>query len=124
MQCLPGLLQPEPPSQWQPLLVCDFAGDTHSKVGMAQSLVWSLGLGAHKVSFESSEHLWWVWGLTLNTILPLLSPCWDFCFALGCGYLFLMGSNILQYKIASATSCNFGVPQEYVRQSQILSWLL
>ena len=32
--------------------------------------------GVHKVLFEPSEHLWWVWGLILNAILPLLQSCW------------------------------------------------
>ena len=35
--------------------------------------------------FEPSEHLWYVWGLTLNAILTLLPSCWGFSFALGCG---------------------------------------
>ena len=37
----------------------------------------------------------WVWGLILNAISPLLPFCWGFYFALGCGYLFLLGSDIL-----------------------------
>ena len=28
--------------------------------------------GVHKVLFEPSEYLWWVWGLIVNVILPLL----------------------------------------------------
>ena len=28
--------------------------------------------------FEPSEHLWWVWGLILNAISPLLLSCWGF----------------------------------------------
>ena len=32
----------------------------HSKAGLAQSLVGSLGPGVHKVLFGSSKHLWWV----------------------------------------------------------------
>ena len=35
--------------------------------------------------FEPSEHLWQVWGLILNTILPLLPSCLGISFALGCG---------------------------------------
>ena len=31
--------------------------------------------------FELSEHLWWVKGLILNMILPLLPSCWGFSFA-------------------------------------------
>ena len=32
----------------------------------------------------ASEHLWWVCGLFLNVISPLLPSCWGFSFALGC----------------------------------------
>ena len=32
--------------------------------------------------FEPSEHLWWVWGLILTMIQPLLPSCWGFSFAL------------------------------------------
>ena len=60
----------------------------NSKVGLAQSLVGSLGPGAHEVLFEPSEHLWQVWGLIPNVILPLLPSCWGFSFALGCGIYF------------------------------------
>ena len=35
--------------------------------------------------FEPSELLWWVWGLILNVISPLLWSCWGFSFALGRG---------------------------------------
>ena len=45
--------------------------------------------------FEPSECLWWVGGLILNVILPFLPSCWGFSFALQCGYLLLVGSNIL-----------------------------
>ena len=45
-----------------------------SKAGLAQSLVGSLGPSAHKVLFEPSKHLWWVWGLILNVISSLLPP--------------------------------------------------
>ena len=63
----------------------------HPKAGLAQSLVGSLGPDAHKVLFEPSEHLWWLWGLILNTILPLLPSYWGFSFALGCGVSFFGG---------------------------------
>ena len=49
--------------------------------------VGSLGLDMHGV-FGPSEHLWWVWGLILNAILPLLPSCWSFSFAFGCGVSF------------------------------------
>ena len=51
--------------------------------------------GVHKVLFEPSKYLWWVWGLILNAILPLLQSCWGFSFALRHGVSFLVGSNIL-----------------------------
>ena len=55
-----------------------------------------LGPGVHNVF---SEHLWQVWGLILNVILPLLPSCWDFSFALGCGISFLGG---IQHLLAMA----------------------
>ena len=55
----------------------------------------SLDPGTHKVLFNPSEHLCWVWGLILNAILPLLSSRWGFSFALRRGIYFLVGSNIL-----------------------------
>ena len=45
--------------------------------------------------FEPSEHLWWIRGLIINAISPLLSSFWGFSFALGHGVSFLVGSNIL-----------------------------
>ena len=48
-------------------------------------------LGAHKVLFEPFEHLWQVWGLILNVIVPLLPSCWGFSFALGRGVSFFDG---------------------------------
>ena len=46
----------------RPLLTHASAGDIQTlKAGLAQSLVGSLGPGAHKVLFESSKHLWRRW---------------------------------------------------------------
>ena len=45
------------------------------------------------------EHLWWLWGLILNTILHLLPSCWGFPLPLDVGYLFLVWSNILQLMV-------------------------
>ena len=71
--CLPCLLQPEPLSPWQSLLTCASIGDTQTLKGRCGSVsVGSLGPSAHKVLFEPSKHLWWVWGLILNMISPLL----------------------------------------------------
>ena len=75
---------------------------THSKAGLVQSLVGSLGPGAHKVSFEPSERLWWVWGLILKSVSPLLPSCWGFSFALDVGYIFLVGP--------LSNSCHFTLP--------------
>ena len=78
----------------RPLLTCASAGDTQTLKG--RSGLVSVGIpGGYKVLFEHSEHLGWVWGLILNTILPLLLFCWGFSFALGCWVYFLVGSNIL-----------------------------
>ena len=50
--------------------------------------VGSLDPGAHKVLFEPSRHLWWVWGLIVNMVTPLLPSFWGFSFALGHGVSF------------------------------------
>ena len=34
---------------------------------------------------DLSKYLWWLWGLILNVILPLIPSCWGFSFALGLG---------------------------------------
>ena len=43
------------------------------------------GSWCSKGSFEPSECLWWVRGLILNAISPLLPSCWGFSFAPGRG---------------------------------------
>ena len=60
----------------------------HSKAGLAQCFVGSLGPGAPKVLFEPSKHLWQVWGLILNAISLLLLSCRGFPLPLDDGYLF------------------------------------
>ena len=65
--------------------------------------------GVHKVLFEPSKHLWQVWSLILNAILPLLPSCWGFSFALGHGVSFF---GVIQHPPVSgcsAASCSFGV---------------
>ena len=61
--------------------------------------VGSLGPGVHEVLFEPSKHLWWVWDLILNTILPLLPSCHGFSFVVG--YLFSGG---IQYSPVNGCS--------------------
>ena len=56
------------------LLTHTSAGDTQTLKGRSGSI--SMGSpGAHKILFKPSECLWWVWGLILNAILPLLTSC-------------------------------------------------
>ena len=100
MPCLPGTLLPEPLSSQQATTdpcLCRRPSNTHRHVCL--SLLWgllllSLGPGAHKVLFVPSKHLWQVWGLILNDIMPLIPSCSGF-FDLLCGYLLLVGYNIL-----------------------------
>ena len=59
----------------RPLLTGTSSADTQTLKGRSGSV--SVGSpDAHKVSFEPSEHLWWVWSLILNIILPLLLSFW------------------------------------------------
>ena len=58
---------------------------------------------------KAFDCLWWVWGLSLNAISPLLLSCWGFSFAFGCGVSFL---GEIQHSLVdgcSAASGNFGV---------------
>ena len=78
----------------RPLLTHASAGDTQTLKGRYVSV--SVGnLGAHKVLFEPSEHLWQEWDLILNVILPLLPFCCGFSSAFGHGVFFLVGSKSL-----------------------------
>ena len=49
----------------------------HPNAVLSQSL-WVFGSWCAEGLFEPSEHLWQVWGLILNMILPLLPSCWGF----------------------------------------------
>ena len=65
--------------------------DTHRQVWVSLLCChcsFLLGPGVHKLLFEPSGLLWWVCGLIVNVILPLLLSCWDFSFALACGVSF------------------------------------
>ena len=66
---------------------CDSALLTHTSTGDTQkqfylSLCEVSGSWCTQDLFEPSEHLWWVWGLILNAVSPLLPSCWGFSFAL------------------------------------------
>ena len=92
MPCLPGLLQPEPRSLWQTTAdPCFCRRKSNTQMQGPQSLMGSLDPGAHKVLFEPSKHLWQLWSLILNVILPLLPSYWGFFFACGHGVSFFGG---------------------------------
>ena len=108
---VPGLLQPEPLSLRQATSdrCLHRRHSKHSKGGPAQSLWGLLSPGAHKVLFEPSESLWWVWGLIPNANSPLRPSCWGFSFALGGGVSFFGGIQHSPVNGCSIPSCNFGV---------------
>ena len=83
----------------RPLLTHTSTGDTQTQFWL--SLCGISGSWCTQGLFEPSEHLWWIRGLSLNEISPLLQICWGFSFALGHGvsfffFFFFVGSSILQ----------------------------
>ena len=118
----PSLLHPEPLPPWQ-ATADPCLHRRHSDTVLSPSL-WGLGVLMH-TSFEPSEHLWWVWGLILNMISPLLLSFWGFSFALGCGVLSLFGG--IQHcpvNGCSAASCNFGVQAGLDKHTSFYSAIL
>ena len=92
----------------RPLLTHTSTGDTQTLKGRSGSD--SVGSpGTHKVLYEPSKCLWWVWGLILNAISPLLPTCWGFSSALRRGVSFFAGSQHSPVDGCSAVSCDFGV---------------
>ena len=81
----PGLLNPEPLPLGQSAADCTSTGDTQTQFCL--SLCGVSGSWCIQGLFEPSEYLWWVWGLILNVILPLLPFFWGFSFALDVEYL-------------------------------------
>ena len=65
------------------MLTHTFTGDTRTEVWL--SLCGVSGSWCTQGLFDPSGCHWWVWGLSLNAILPLLLSCWGFSFALGHG---------------------------------------
>ena len=65
----------------RPLLTHTSAGDTQTQLWL--SLCGVSGSWCTQGLFEPSGHIWWVWGLILNAIPPLLPSCWSFSLALG-----------------------------------------
>ena len=93
--CDTDLLHPESLPLWQ-ATADSYLHRRQTIKGRCDSVsLGSLGPCAHKVLFEPTEHLWWVWGLILNMISPLLScwgrSCWGFSFPLGHGVSFFCG---------------------------------
>ena len=92
----------------RPLLTCISAGDTQTLKSRSGSV--SVGSpSVHKVWFEPSEHLWQLWGLILNVILPSYCFAGDSPLLLDVGYLFFGGIQHFPVEGCSAVSCNFGV---------------
>ena len=103
----PSLLHPEPLPLRQSTADLDLHR-RHSVKGRSGSV--SVGSpGGHKILFESSKHLWWVWSLILNTISPFLPHFCDFSFALGHGVSVSGGIQHSPVNGCSGASCNFGV---------------
>ena len=85
----------------RPLLTHTSTGDTQTLRGRSRSIT----AKSQKVLSESSEHLWWVWGLILTMISPLLPYCLGFSFALGCEVYFFGGIQHSPVDSCPAVSC-------------------
>ena len=110
--CLPGLLKPEPLCPWQ-ATADPCLHRRHSEASLAQFLLGVIapfpGSWYAQAFVCASECLWWVWGLILNMISPLLPSRWGFSFALRRGVCFFGGSQHSPVDCYSAASCNFDV---------------
>ena len=96
------------PCPWgRPLLTRTSTGDTQTQFWLI--LCRASGSWYAQGLFEPTEGLWWVRGLILNTISPLLLSCWGFSFALGHGVSFFGGIQHSLVDGCSTASCNFGV---------------
>ena len=84
------------PCPWgSSLLTPTSTGDTQTQLCL--SLCGVSGSWCAQGLVEPSEHLWLVWGLILNVILPLLPSCWDFHLPLDVG----ISSKSLQHHTAA-----------------------
>ena len=90
-----------------PLVTHTSAGDTQAQFWL--SLCGNFGSWCTQGLIEPCECLWWVWGLILNVISPLLLSCGGFSFALERGVSFFGGIQHFPVDGCSAASCNFGV---------------
>ena len=71
----PGLLHPEPLFLWQSTAEPHLLNTVDIQTQFCLRLCGGLWVLVH------TKFLWWVWGLILNEILPLLPSCWGFSFA-------------------------------------------
>ena len=78
---IPSLLHPEPLPLWQ-FTADPYLHRRHSNT--VPSLRGVSGSWCTQGLFDPSECLWWLWGLIIKLILPLLPSYWGFSFALGC----------------------------------------
>ena len=94
----------------RPLLTCTSTEDIQTQFWFSLCSSGVSGSCCIQGLCEPSKHLWWVWGLILNMISPLLQSRWDF-FALECevSFFFLSGIQHSPVGICSATNCNFEV---------------
>ena len=92
------------------LLTCTSSGHSHTQRQVSLCLCgfswW------HKISFGPSECLWYVCGLILDVISPLLPSFWGFSFA--CGHRVSLFGGIQHFPVdgCSAASFNFRVLTE------------
>ena len=94
----------------KPLLTLASTGDTQTIKGRSGSVsVGPLGPGAYSILVGPSKSLWWVCGLILNVISPLLPFFGGFAFALGCGVSFFGGIQHSPVNGYSPVRWNFGV---------------
>ena len=77
--------------------------------GVTAPFSWVLVHTRFCFSGGSLEHLWRIWALILNTILPLPPSRLGFSFGLGHGVSFFDGIHNSLVNGCSAASCNFGV---------------
>ena len=128
MPWLPGLLLPEPPSPQQATAdLCLLRRHSNTQRQVWLSLLWGLWVLMHTRFCLSPQHLWWLWGLILNTILPLLPSYWGFSFALGCGISFFGGVRFSSVQFSCSVVSDSASPWTAVRQASLSitsSWSL
>ena len=103
-----GLGNPEP----LPLRQATADPYLHRRHSNTQRQVWLSLCGVSwcpQAFLRALWHLWWIWGLILNVIFPLLPSSWGFSFALECEVSSFGGIQHSSVDGCSAVSCSFGV---------------